>query len=427
MKKIQYAFLTGVLALSAFTSCTNEEDGPVLAGKGTMQLSVDILKATPKTRAVSEVTDFPVIVKDEAGNTVVSYNSVTEVPDKVTLSVGNYIVESHTPDELTKKMIAPYYKGASPMEILKGITSEVTVSCKMQNSLIKVVYDEEFRNVFTSWTITIDDGSGMVLSFDEQGEQNSVYYYFGENGVKELTVNFRGTTKDGSTIVSGNVLTKDDVDMGYDDDRTNFCGGDVITLGFTPAESTEGSITDITINADVTFAETNEDVNIDVIDKPGFPGGGDDNNPGGGDEQPGDDDTSITLDLPQDLSFSMTTMPDPSVGDTHIRAEKGLKSLQVRMESTNGEMVSSLGDLKTEFGVDFIAGAEVVGNNDLVSLFESLGQTLAVPAEGDKEYTFPIGNFFMFLTVLPGDHTFHLQVTDMDGNTKSGTLVITIE
>ena len=89
-------------------------------------------------------------------------------------------------------------------------------------------------------------------------------------------------------------------------------------------------------------------------------------------------------------------------------------------------MVSSVGDLNTNYGVDFIGGAEIVGNQDVVTLFNDLNQPLSVPAEGDTEYTFPIGNFFELLQVLVGEHTFHLTVTDMEGNTKTGTVVITI-
>jgi hypothetical protein len=60
-------------------------------------------------------------------------------------------------------------------------------------------------------------------------------------------------------------------------------------------------------------------------------------------------------------------------------------------------------------------------------LFTELGQTLAVPSEGDLEYTFPIGNFFTLLSVLSGEHDFTLTITDMQGNTKNGKLRLTVE
>lgn len=419
--KLQNALLAGAIAIAALSSCSSEDVLDAMGQTGKMKLAVDIVK--PQPRATTEVTDFPVTIYDASGAQVANYNTVAEVPASIVLEVGNYTVESHTPGAIAKKMAAPYYKGTQPVEILKDITSEADVTCKMQNSLITVNYGEEFRSVFASWEITLDDGSETALSFTNSSATNSTYWYFGEEGAAQLTVNFRGITTEGSTISARYILTKDQADESYNDDRPNFCGGDAITINFQPTESTEGNVTSITINADVTFTETNENVNIDVVDKPGFIEGGGGEDPG---PQPGGDD-AITLNLPADISFpAFTTPEDPSLGDTYIAAEAGLKSITVKVISTSEDMNSSLADLNTEYGVDFIGGTEVVANQNLVKLFEGLGQPLAVPAVGDKEYTFPVGNFFGFLMVLAGEHQFALTVTDMDGNKKSGTVKVTV-
>ena len=421
--KIQNALLTGALALAALSSCTSEDfEEKLSAGgpKGELQLSVDVLKPE-STRAVTEVTDFPVIIYDAEGNTIHSYSTVADVPSSIMIAVGNYTVESHTPGAIRKKMAEAYYRGVTPVEIIKDVTSPVNVLCKMQNSVIAVNYDDEFRSVFASWEITINDGGETVLSFDNNTAVNTVYWYFGEEGVKQLTVNFRGTTTEGSTVASKYTLTKDQADESYDDDRQNFGGGDALNINFTPTESTEGRLTGVTIDADVTFTETNENVDIIVVDKPGFePGGGDEPDP-----TPGGGEGNITLNLPADMTVSAAT--DPALGDTYIKADNGLKSISVKISSTSEEMISSLQDLSAGYGVDFISGAEVVENQKLVDLFKDLGQTLTVPNEGDTEYTFPIGNFFGLLVFLSGDHTFDLVITDMNGNTKNGKLVLTVE
>lgn len=420
--KLQNTLLAGAIAIAALSSCCNEDAFDAMEQTGKMQLAVDIAK--PQARATSEVTDFPVIIYNAAGTQVASYNTVADVPANVTLEVGNYNVESHTPGSISKKMSAPYYKGVQDVEILKDITSQVNVLCKMQNSKITVNYSDEFRNVFSTWEITVNDGSETALSFTNSSTSNSTYWYFGEGGVESLKVNFRGVTTTGASIASSYILTKDQASESYDDDRKNFGGGDAITLNFNPTESTEGNITSITINANVTFTETNETVDIEVVDKPGFNDGG---GTGGEDPNPGgDDETGITLNLPGDMSFSASTVPDKSAGDTYIAAENGLKSITVSLASTSDEMNEQLGLLNEGYGVDFINGAEIVGNQNVVALFASLNQPLDVPAEGATEYTFPIGNFFNLLVILPGEHTFNLTVTDMNGNTKSGKLKITI-
>lgn len=422
--KIYNNILAGTLTLMAFASCMSEDlESKFTAGgdKGTLELGVELLQ--PARRDVSTV-NFPVVIKDASGSVVKEYATVAEVPASIVMAVGSYTVESHTPGEIAKSMSNPYYKGASDVEIVKDVTSPVNVVCKMANSQVNINYDEEFRNVFTAWEVTIDDGSETALSFTQSSTTNTIYWYFGEAGVKQLVVNFRGTTTTGNTIAARNVLTKNQSSTGgYDDDNTNFTGGDLITLNFAPTESTEGNITGITLSANVVFDETAEDINVGVIDVPGL------NDPTGGGDNPGGGDTKgITLNLPEDITMAVSGADalDKSLGDTYIAAGAGLKSIMVRIESDSKDMNTSLGGLSEEYGVDFLAGAEIVGNQNVVSLFESLGQKLSVPAEGDKEYTFPIGNFFGFLQVLKGKHRFHLTVTDMNGNTQSGSLLITV-
>ena len=174
----------------------------------------------------------------------------------------------------------------------------------------------------------------------------------------------------------------------------------------------------ITINANVSFEESEENWELDVDDFVPEEEGGEEPNPG--------DSDAITLDLPGDMVVSALT--DPSLGDTYIAAENGIKSIMVKMNSTSDAMMASLADLAGNYdGVDFVAGAEVVANQEMVRLFGDLGQTLAVPAVGDTEYVFPIGNFFTLLAFLPGEHNFTLVITDMDGNIKNGTLKLTVE
>jgi hypothetical protein len=236
-----------------------------------------------------------------------------------------------------------------------------------------------------------------------------------------LNVNFKGKTQNGNSINASNKLTKKAADEQYDSDDTNFSGGDLIVIYFNPVEGTDGDITGITLNADIAFDdnETEGDFEIGVEDNTEEEGGEDTPGEGGGDSD------AITLKLPADMIVSATT--DPSLGDTYIASENGLKSIVVKVSTTSDEMVSSLQDLYDNYGVNFLGGTEVVGNKKMVELFSELGQPLAVPAEGDTEYTFPIGNFFTLLAFLPGEHTFTLTITDMEGNTKDGILKLTVE
>lgn len=405
------------------SSCVSEELPSGLERKenGSMSINVDMLRPS-STRAV-ETKDFPVKITSTKDNTLIkSYDKASEVPNKITLPVGNYFAEAHTPGELQKIMTTPYYKGRDDFEILQGINTKSTVTCKMANGSFKVKYSDEFASAFATWTISIDDGTESVIQFtNEDGLTPATIYMTFEENVNFLTTNFKGTTTSGSKISTSNKLTKKQASEQYDNDDEYFSGGDAIVINFSPVESTEGDITGITLNANISFEETEKWYDMEVTDKGA---GGDNDNPGGGNT--GGDSSTITLDLPSNMTVDAST--DPSLGDTYIYAENGIQSITVGITSTSPEMIASLQDLAANYeGVDFLSSTEIVENQTVVTLFNDLGQSLDVPTKGQESYTFPIGNFFLLLAFLPGEHTFSLTVTDMNGNSKSGSLTLTVE
>ena len=91
------------------SSCVSEELPSGLERKenGSMSINVDMLRPS-STRAV-ETKDFPVKITSTKDNTLIkSYDKASEVPNKITLPVGNYFAEAHTPGELQKIMTTPY-------------------------------------------------------------------------------------------------------------------------------------------------------------------------------------------------------------------------------------------------------------------------------------------------------------------------------
>lgn len=424
--------LISAITLMGLSSCVNEEVPAYENGSGKMQLVVDVLK--PKsTRATIETKDFPVTLLDAEGNPLEGhkYNKVTEVPKQIQLPVGQYAAESHSPFEFEKIMDKPYYKGIEDFYIRKDMNTKVEVTCRMANGSFEVKFSDTFHEVFKAWNIMINDGTETAIAYSATDVLPLPKRYMRfEDKTSEIFVNFVGVTNEGSRITMSNTLTKEQASEQYDDDNPNFSGGDAIVLNFTPVESTEGDITGITLKADIQFEESEITYPLEVEEKGtnGEEEGGD--NPGEGGDTPGGensgDENAITLNLPKDMTVSVST--DPALGDTYIASEHGLKSIKVKMSSTSDEMISSLQDLSRNYnGVDFINGAEVVGNDEMIRLFSDLGQTLAIPSQGDKEYTFPIGNFFTLLAFLPGEHTFTLTITDMQGNTKDGVLKLAVE
>ena len=428
--KCHKILLMGAAFSLALASCVSEDIPSDISGKGmgSMSLDVDQLKPT-STRGNVPTADFPVTVYTSDNkafeNNGVKYEGIkaSEFPNKITMPVGTYYAEAHTPGQLAKIMTTPYYKGRKEFEILQGVNTKTTVTCRMANGSFKVNYSSDFATKFSEWNVFINDGTESVIQFsDKDGLTPQMIYMSFEDNVDVLNVEFKGTTTTGNTIATSNKLTKKAASEKYDDDNEYFSGGDAIVINFSPTESLEGDITGITLTANIKFEEREEFFEMEVEDKEtsgGNNGGNTGGNTGGGT-------SSIVLDLPSDMTVTATT--DPSLGDTYISAENGIQSISVSISSTSDEMIESLQDIAGNYdGVDFIGGTEIVGNQSIVSLFTDLGQSLEVPSVGDSQYTFPIGNFFSLLTFLSGEHTFYLSVTDMSGNTESGTLTLTVE
>lgn len=429
--KLKYTFLAACLAITALSACVSENQD--LEGEssetGSMELNVSQIEPIV-TRSETEVSNYPVIVyktneNGSIGSIVRQWETVSEVPSKVLFSVGNYIVESHTPGTCAPQMSTPYYKGTFDMEIVKGQLTQVNVICKMINSKIQIIYDAEFLELFTSWTITIDDGVSKAFDItNENGTSPAPIYWLFPDKCDVLTLNFRGETTQGKTVTDKKVLKKEFAVSGqYETDDVYFVGGDALEITIKPeAESIEtGKVENIVINAKFTFSQTGDTKFIEVTDSDSG------NNPGGqggGGENPGSD-NAITLNMPPDMTVTSST--DPSLGDAEIITPKGIKSLSVTIESSSEDMIEALEGIPEDYpNVDFIHGVEVVGNSELVEFLGEVGQTITVPTEGAKSYTFPIGNFFSFLLKLPGIHTFHMTVEDLEGNKKQGTINLTI-
>ena len=420
--KISKFMLLAIAALG-FSSCVSEELQTAETRQGSMSLEVD--KLAPKTTRAVETNNFPVSIYTAEGELVQSWDKASEVPYKIKMAVGKYYAEAHTPGNLEKYMDAPYYYGRDDFEILQAVNTNSKIICRMANGSITIKFGKDeaeyndFKGLFTDWTVTISDSKESALIFnreDHNYEPPTTYIKFAEN-VEVLTMNFSGTTKNGASIKTSHNLTKASASEKYDNDETCFSGGDAITVTLSAVEGTDGDIVGITVNANIQFEESEEDFEMEVEDNT-------DNFEEWEDPETPEETGPISLKLPNHMILTPDT--DPALGNTYITAENGIQSILVKVSSTSAEMMSSLADLNDEHGVDFVNGADIVDNQNVVNLFIALNNPLSVPSAGDTEYTFPIGNFFGLLKFLDGQHTFEMVVTDMQGNKKKGKLVLAV-
>lgn len=435
MKKTN--MLLGALLL-ILASCEMKDE---LLGKssstetGALELALSVPDRTP-TRAV-DTDDFTVTITDTE-NAENTYKYVySEMENPIRLSVGNYRVTAHSAGDIAPIMSEAYYGGSTSTDLVitPGVTAQTTVECKMMNTQLSLSYGEDFLAAFKSWTITLDDGNAHIHTItgtSDNAEKATWFWYIAESQPTELTLNIIAITQDDQTIRETKKLRKADAEQSYEDDTDYFTGGDDlnITLGAIDEGETEpenGSIS-IVIEADITFAGTDDTVEIPVEDVP-------EEEPEQPEEPGGDEETNPdlpTMQMPGNghITYTLNGNDQPESADVKINAPKGLKSLNVKIEAGNKEFGTTISDLSGS-GLDFVTnGVEMVDNKIIGNVLAGLGATVNAPAANDTSYSFPVGAFFNLMNIYgataPDAHIFKIVLEDQTGNKVEGELSVTI-
>lgn len=428
------------LALVGLASCEMREEikgNKSVKDTGVLELSVLAkapvamqTKAGEDTGADVSTNGFPVRVygtdednKEEIRDYVVG----EDLPESITLPVGNYSIRAHTPGELKKKMSVPYYGTEKALKVEANKTFQETVTCKRENSRMQVVYNADFLANFKTWTITVDDGSETALPFTEKDGTNPapVYWYF-EEGVETVTVNFNATLMTGETVKSqSRTYSRKNAVEGYDDGSNFFTGGDALVFNLGVVENASGKITGFDMKVEITFEDEQEAVEIPVGDKPTEPVEPEDpKNPENG---------PIVISEPNGnsyltngVSLKYAEMDDESVEglpmdvELNMAFENGVKNMYVLATTDDDLFETALGtmNLTTAPGLDLTS--DYAEQNNLGTLF-------TLPKVEDLEYSFNLNlELLKLLRAYIGAHAFTLKAVDTLGNEKSVTLKITV-
>lgn len=435
--KLNKIFTIGTLALLSLTSCELKNDlmGSLVDKEdtGAIELEVNVKQPVSQTRTTkAEVStdNFPITIQGtsaEVTDILKQYETLAEMPASINVPVGQYTISSHTPGDLEKKMDSPYYAGSTDITVSKGIATQANVECRMANSRIQMQYGDDFKEAFSSWNITVDDGSETVLAYTESdSDPEAIYWHFGDN-VTSITVNIRAVTNTGNTVSERRAFQKGDATQQYEEVNENFTGGDALVITMGTVESSTGELEGIEITTDITFEDAEESVEIPTTEpeeqEPTVP-----EEPEEGGEETNE---AVTLQLPADVTYSISAGNAPASADAFIASEAGLDKIIVTITAGNQAFQDILVDLKMD-GQSFLAengGVNLIDNSNFNELVATVGSS--APTDGIKEYTFPISAFFNFLDLTGAtdagkSHEFHITVTDKNGESASGVFKITI-
>lgn len=446
--KIQHTLTWALCALLSLASCEMKDEifdkNQVTGDVGYLNLAVSAQNKVTKaatdegtsTNSSVSVDNFEVEISNSEG-VYKQFDSYAELQDagKITLPIGEYTVTAHTPGNIAPKMDYPYYNGEESLKITKDTETSAKVICTMQNTKIQLNYGETFATVYKSWDITISDGSDNILTYDETNLNPAAIYWLIADNVSAIKVHIVAYLQDGTKITEDRSITKpDDAESNY------WSGSDALTITMEPGTPTvpddpNGATINIKVEVSFSDSEVTEEIPVE--------GGNDGGEEGGETTDPGEGDgdgegTGPTISFPKNSYI----LPDDNEAsaDAEINASAGLKSVVVKIIPGNSAFEDALG-LLSNVGIsddekamlDLLAGAELVDNEVLGSTIGLVMQGVNIPSlsKGDTSYTFPVGDFFEALgglgTTSTEAHRFEITVEDINGETISGVLSVSVK
>lgn len=449
MKAInKWALAVAMLAGLASCEMKNEILGkdPMTGDTGTLNLYVETGKTTKGT--TDQVDQFPVTITGTDVEYTKKFNSYAELKQAgdVTLPVGTYTIEACSPGEFKSEMSEPFYGGKlENVKIVKGQTAETSVVCTMQNVKISISLTEEFLATYQDWTINVTDKNGHIKTYTKaaDGETPAPVYWKMDESVETIYINGTAKTNGGEDVTISGTAKKSNLPEYEEGDDTSFVGGDELKIEFSPVK-VEGSTPGILeegIQITITMFNSEKDENVEIPVDPGTDGGdteepgtGEDGG-GEGEDGEGDTNTNPTIQLPADITYSISAGDAPESADAIIKAPAGLESVIVKIDGGNAAFRAIINDLDLG-GSNFTSGVDLVGNSTFEGIIADLGamgiDPISVPAKGDTEYIFPIASFFKMLNIYkatdPGDsHDFIITVQDKNGESVEDVLKVTIK
>lgn len=438
MKKIKTIVgLAALLLTVVLASCEMKEelkgnngtsDASTPSEVGYLDLSkVDLVSKSEASRAdvvdsddsSINVNEFPVEIVGTDVEYTRTFDSYQQMLDEspITLPVGNYKVSAHSKGELQPVMDEPYYDGETSLTITKDVVSNAEVECKMANTKIQIAYDEEFKETFKSWEITVTDGTEHNLIYDQEDMDPEPKYWVLQENVKVIKVYITAVTTGNIKISESRSITKPE-----DADTEFWVRADDLTITMEPGDTdpnTPSGINGIDIKVEVSFGTDKEEIEFIPVE---------DDEDTTEPSEPGDTDTDGSAGSAPSIAIpqSTYTLPDDAEknADATITAQAGIKSVKVQIVPGNEKFTEIVSEM---FGT---APFELIGNETLGKVFSGMG--ISLPSEGDTKYIFPVGNFFSILSELgattsSSGHVFKITVEDSEGKTASASLGIIVE
>lgn len=419
MKNILFT-LTALMAL-LFSSCHSEEmrmketgKGEVSLAKFTISVELEIGNIEFSRASDIDVSKYIITIKDAKGEEVGNW-IYGEMPEIISLAVGNYTVEAASSSQPTTGINKPYYKGEQEFTIEANKLTEVeTIECKLANICVTFDFTDEFAKLIEDdfeAVFKIGDNSVKMTKADEG--KKAYLPAVSENNSLDIT--WKGTL-DGEA--KEGIMRQDNIQV-----------GEMHTVNFNLDKVDE--VYPFGLKVSIQIDETISRVDDMLVVNPGteppledFPAedGGEDEGTGGG---------GTTSDAPTIVGTSFKGSPFDIDNDVLEIKEGEVVTLKVTLSSSVGiGHVYVTIDSET-LTPDVLQSVGLTSSFDLVepgqyeSALNELGFPVADEVKGKKTVLFDITNFTSLMGIYgEANHNFILRVSDTNGNSTTKTLKV---
>ncbi|WP_044205689.1 DUF4493 domain-containing protein [Flammeovirga sp. OC4] len=115
-----------------------------------------VLQFGSNARTNQDLNDYGLKVENASGEVVLSYEKISEAPEKISLAVGNYTVKAFSAEEMPYFTFdAPYYYGEKTCTINSGEETVVDIVCALKHVKLMINFDEQITSTAKSYSAVI--------------------------------------------------------------------------------------------------------------------------------------------------------------------------------------------------------------------------------------------------------------------------------
>lgn len=196
MNNTIYKLAAAALVAGGLSACS-EEQLPV-EGEGHVKISATLnsdVTVVSRAQTEEELAESCTVWISNSKGVVREYHGLNNIPaGGIDLYSGHYKAEGWAGVKSAASWEDRWFEGAEEFDVAKGETTNVELSCKIQNTLVSVVYDASADEVISDYTMTVGSTAGELV-FEGNDERKG--YYMMPEGETSLKYTLKGKLSTG--------------------------------------------------------------------------------------------------------------------------------------------------------------------------------------------------------------------------------------